>query len=503
MLLDRLRIRGRLLALVAVPLVLIIGLAVAVAVDRATRAARASQIAATARQAGDVARLLQELQEERLLALGYLAGRVEPTDLTGQSAVVRDLARVASDVVPADRPGLAATVRGVVSLDGLRARVLERSATPLETYSGYTQAIVGVIGSLRLTDAVDTASPGGRQLAALSAFIEANEANSESAALLVILADEIDDLTIQRYAASRAVAAEAAQRFRGYATPAEIGYLDGIGQAYEARVGTGFATSFAANPRRAVEQLDLDALFPQLDSFDVLGRFTERTILTEVNAEVEAEARRELVAAGSVAAFALLLPLIVVGFGLTVGAGIARPLRRLTRSADRIARAAEAELERVADDEAEAARADPPRPGRRRGPRRDRRPGPRLRPGADHRGPAGRAPGRRPAQRRPDVRARRPPYAEPGRPPARPDRQPGAPRRPTATACASCTASTTCPAGCAGTRAAWSCSPVAPARTSTWPRCRSPTSSGWPSVRSRTTPGSTSTCPRRSSSCRP
>jgi HAMP domain-containing protein len=43
----------------------------------------------------------------------------------------------------------------------------------------------------------------------------------------------------------------------------------------------------------------------------------------------------------------------VVAFGLAVSAGIARPLIRLTRSADNVARAAEAELARVADDEAE------------------------------------------------------------------------------------------------------------------------------------------------------
>ena len=353
MLLGRLRIRGRLLALVAVPLALVIGLALAVAVDRAGRAARASETAAAARQAGDVGRMVAELQEERLLALGYLAEQVEVTDFTGQSAGVRDLARVARDVVPAGRARLAAAIDDVVLLDGLRARVLELSATPLETYSGYTQAIVGVIGSLRLTDGLDTASSAGREMAALSAFIEINEANSESAALLVILAADVDELTIQRYAASRAVAGEAAQRFRGYATRVEIGYLDRVGQAYENRLGSGFPTAFAANPRQAVERLSLETLFPRLESFDVLGRFAERTIVTEVSAEVEAQARRELLVAAAVATLALLLPLIVIGFGLAVGAGIARPMRRLTRSANRVARAAEAELARVADDEAE------------------------------------------------------------------------------------------------------------------------------------------------------
>jgi signal transduction histidine kinase len=354
MLLDRLRIRGRLLALVAVPLALVIALAFAVAFDRTTRAARASNTAATARQAGDVGRMLQELQEERLLALGYLADRIETTDLTGQGAAVQDLARVARDGVPAGREALASAIDGVMRLDGIRSRVIERSATQREAFNDYTRAITGVIVSLRLTSEIDTASPAGRQMAALNAFIDANEANSESAALLVILASEVDDLTIQRYAASRAVADEAAKRFREYATPAEAAYIDRIGRAYDARVGGGFATAFAANPREAVARLSLDSLFARLESFDVLGRFAERTIVTEVTLEVEAEARRQLLTAVLVAVLALLLPLIVVGFGLGVGAGIARPLRRLTRSANRVARAAETELARVADDESEA-----------------------------------------------------------------------------------------------------------------------------------------------------
>jgi HAMP domain-containing protein len=46
----------------------------------------------------------------------------------------------------------------------------------------------------------------------------------------------------------------------------------------------------------------------------------------------------------------------VFGLSIFMARAVARPLRRLTDSADRIARAAESELQRVADDEAEAAR---------------------------------------------------------------------------------------------------------------------------------------------------
>ena len=120
---------------------------------------------------------------------------------------------------------------------------------------------------------------------------------------------------------------------------------------------------------------------------------------------------------------------------MAVGRAVARPLTRLTRSADRVARVAESELVRVADDESEATRPvrlDPVDVGAR-----------------DEIGDLARAFERvqstaarlverqvgEPAQRGPDVRPRRPAYPEPGRPADRPDRPAGAPGDRRRTAC--------------------------------------------------------------------
>ena len=61
----------------------------------------------------------------------------------------------------------------------------------------------------------------------------------------------------------------------------------------------------------------------------------------------------------AIAAIFLLVLLAVVALSLYVARSVAQPLARLTSSADRVARIAEAELVRVADDESE--RPDPVR----------------------------------------------------------------------------------------------------------------------------------------------
>src|SRR6185503_4808899 len=121
--LGRLRIRGRLLALVTVPLVLVLGLATAIAVDRAARYARASATVGSARLVQDLGRLLAELQEERLFAVGYKAGVIDRAELADQGTRVVDLTRLARDTA-VGRPDLAAAVEGVASLDSYRTLLL-------------------------------------------------------------------------------------------------------------------------------------------------------------------------------------------------------------------------------------------------------------------------------------------------------------------------------------------------------------------------------------------
>ena len=90
MLLGRLRIRGKLALLLIPPLLGMIALTVPVVVGRVQVAERASETAQTARLAGQVGSLIQELQQERLLSIGYLLQATARNRLVLQSAAVTD-----------------------------------------------------------------------------------------------------------------------------------------------------------------------------------------------------------------------------------------------------------------------------------------------------------------------------------------------------------------------------------------------------------------------------
>jgi signal transduction histidine kinase len=89
---------------------------------------------------------------------------------------------------------------------------------------------------------------------------------------------------------------------------------------------------------------------------NVLGGFVEKRIASDVNAAVTKNQQDALRTAYLVGGGSLLLLLVVFLLSIFMARAVARPLQRLTVSADRIARAAETELQRVADDEEETAR---------------------------------------------------------------------------------------------------------------------------------------------------
>ena len=91
MLLGRLRIRGKLALLVVIPLLGMVGLAVPVVPTGSRAASRPARHRRPVALAGRVGTLVQDLQQERLLSVGFLLGRVDrigwccraPTSPTG------------------------------------------------------------------------------------------------------------------------------------------------------------------------------------------------------------------------------------------------------------------------------------------------------------------------------------------------------------------------------------------------------------------------------------
>ncbi|MEU9829522.1 sensor histidine kinase [Micromonospora chersina] len=351
MLLGRLRIRGRLALLVIIPLLSMVGLAVPVVLDRVAAAQRAVDTADTVRVASRVGSLVQDLQQERLLSVGSLLGRVTRTELIQKSATVDDrVADLRAESLPAP---VRAALDGVRTLADLRTAVLAGKATPDEIMTAFRAVDMALIEALRLPFQVDTGASAGRQVLALDALLRADEGLGACATLIVLVKATGDPKVAGSYIACMAALQVDNQRFRKLITPEQyrLAMLDDA--AVAARTSPTFLVDSVKDPVAAIAAVPLDALFPSVRSMITLGQFVEKKIVADVIAETRDEQRDALAAAWLVGGAAALVLLSVVLLSMAVARTVARPLTRLTRSADRVARVAEAELTRVADDEAE------------------------------------------------------------------------------------------------------------------------------------------------------
>ncbi|MEV4119280.1 nitrate- and nitrite sensing domain-containing protein [Micromonospora sp. NPDC049645] len=358
MLLGRLRIRGKLAMLVVIPLLSMIGLAVPVMLDRVAAAQRAGDTAERVRLASRVGSLVQDLQQERILSVGFLLGQVERSELVRKSADVDD--RVA-DLRAARSDALTDQVDhaldGVSSLVDLRTAVLARAANPGQVMDAFGPVDKGIIESLRLVVGVDTDTLPGRQVLALDGLLRADEGLATCATLSLLVKAVGTPDTTAGYVACIAALMVDNSRFRSLITPEQLTVAQLNDAAVAARTKPDFLVRSARDPAAAVHDVTLEALFPAVRTMIRLGQFVEKKLVADVLAEVTAEQRRALTAAYLVGAAAALILTLVVLLSVAVARTVARPLTRLTRSADRVARVAEAELVRVTDDETESPQA--------------------------------------------------------------------------------------------------------------------------------------------------
>ncbi|NBE81075.1 sensor histidine kinase [Micromonospora rubida] len=356
MLLGRLRIRGKLALLVIIPLLSMAGLAVPVVLDRVATAGRAADTAESVRVASRVGTLVQGIQQERLLSVGLLLGRVTRTELIQASATVddrvADLRAELGDQLPAP---VAAALDGVRRLADLRTAVLAGRATPAQVMETFGPVSMTLIDSLRLPWQVDTTTTIGQQVLALDSLLRTDESIGACATLIVLVRATGDPAVSASYLACMARLNVNNERFRSLITPEQrqLARLDDA--AVAARTSSTFLADSARDPVAAISMIPLDTLFPSVRSLITLGQFVEKKIVADVTTQVRAEQRRALIAAWLVGDTAFAILLVVVLLSVAVARTVARPLTRLTQSADRVARAAEAELVRIADDESESA----------------------------------------------------------------------------------------------------------------------------------------------------
>ena len=356
MLFGRFRILGKLTLLVLVPLIGVVVLALPIVANRIDAATRAQETADTVQLATQVGSAVQELSEERLLATGFLFGLVDRAELVVQSAEATDrilgLKRLDQPLTPA----LTNAVDDVKKLESTRANVLNRSIRPDLIVSEFTAVILPIIDGLKLQTSSDLTTATGRQIFALDQALRSDDLISQASSQLTSAVATQNAGLINLFSSTLLQLQFIIGGSAEYFTPDQYKLYTGAQQAFSARVGDQFFARAATDPAAAVKLLKPDTLFPSLVSVIVLGGFVEKRIAADVDIAVADNRSSALRTAGLVGGGAVLLLLVVIALSLLMARAVARPLRRLTGSAERIARAAEAELERVADDDAETAR---------------------------------------------------------------------------------------------------------------------------------------------------
>lgn len=367
MLFGKFRILGKLALLVLVPLLGVIALTVPIVVNRVGAANDARDLADRVTLATKVGSALQEIEEERLLSIGYYFTIVQQPELVVQSAKATEAINGLNHLDQKLPPALSKAIAAASKLDSTRQNILDRRATPDVIINQFTAVTTPILDALELRQHADLSTAIGRQVFALDQALRSNDQVSQASGWLTsaALVGATATNESQRRAGQGLVAAFYAVLIplqstivngQAYFTPEQYDLYLFTEQALGARLGDSFLAQVATDPQGAVAKLDYRNLFPALESVNVLGGFAVKRIASDVNRETDHNQRDALRTAFLIGAASLLLLLVVFVLSYYMARAVARPLQRLTVSADRIARAAETELQRVADDEEETAR---------------------------------------------------------------------------------------------------------------------------------------------------
>jgi signal transduction histidine kinase len=353
---GKFRILGKLALLVLVPLLGVVALSVPIIVTRISDAQDAQRTSETVQLATRVSSAIQELQEERLLSIGFMFGLIQEPELVVQSAKATDTVARIDDGGQALNKDLRKAIRNTSRLENTRLNVLNRAIRPDILVTEFTNAITPLINGLALSSSADLTTGVGRQVFALDQALRTDDMISQASAYLTVATITKQPGFVSLFYSTLVQLQQVILNAQSFFTDAQYKLYLGAQDAFSSRVGSDFLTQAAIDPGTAVNSLNIKTLFPSLRSVLVLGGFVEKRVAADVNTIVTNNRNTALRDAFLIGGGSLILLLLVISLSIFMARAVARPLRRLTTSADRIARAAEAELQRVADDEAETVR---------------------------------------------------------------------------------------------------------------------------------------------------
>ncbi|GAA0256454.1 nitrate- and nitrite sensing domain-containing protein [Cryptosporangium japonicum] len=355
MFLDRLKISGKLVLLAVIPLLAVSVLALSVIVGRISDADSANDNSRDIQVAGEVATLVRELQAERLLTIGYLAGGfATKSDVLQQEAIVDDeIADVKAAISDESPPTLVKAVDDLKQLVELRKESLATNVPQTVVSQQLTGLINSLIDGLQLYRISDASTSIGRQILAMDSALHLGEQNSLNLATLTLLLATPNATLLSQYVSGLGTSAEYTNAYFQYANPTQATLYRLVQTANNARTSTELADLGTKANLDRVRDLPLVTYFPRFQSFLGQTRYIETKLVSDIVAATEAQRRDAIAAAAGIGAALVLVLGLVGGLTLLVGRRVSQPLVALASSANRIATAVETELTRVADDESE------------------------------------------------------------------------------------------------------------------------------------------------------
>jgi HAMP domain-containing protein len=341
--LRRLNVRTRLVAVIAVPLVLLLAVAVPEALERRERASVADQAVASTEQVADVASAVDALQGERILSASQRAGDAVEADQALQDqrtltdAAVEQAEGALARLAGIDRslaPSIAEAQRLLADLPDVRSQT--DAADSLVPWVDPFAPLLGAL--LDVQEAVGSANADagiGDQLSLVALVARAKDAAAEQAAQLAAAAtwgelrgDQEGILADQR-------ADEASYR---------TAYLAGSPAdertARRAELARGDATVAGRNVDQIVSGAAIPALTTWLDlSASRQGTFRAVEVVRADEGLHEAQAIESSSRRSSTGYLVLAGGGLLLAFGLALAAArsITRPLRELTDAAENLA----------------------------------------------------------------------------------------------------------------------------------------------------------------------
>jgi signal transduction histidine kinase len=360
MIIDRLRVRGKLNLLLLLPLAAVVLVAVPFVAGQIQNAQSSKTTADAAGNARQLGALVWELQRERLVTAAYLGDRTaEDVTMVLQQQVVEDnVEALRQSLGPNTSDELSGALVRLGSLAELRQSARHRGA-PLDSVArAYHAVIEALIDALRLVPQRTSDAEGTRQLTALDALLRANEESALRGMALIA--------TAVNPAAGRELLTTASaqsqmftERFAQQADVDQAGLVVLVDQGEAARRVDALVQHLpAAADLGAVQAFVREALVAA-EAQAGLRRLAQDRVTSQIADAAVGRADAARTTAWTVGLGAAVLFALVIGLAIIVSRSIANPLQRLTQAATAVADLTNAELVRVTDVEQVAER--PPR----------------------------------------------------------------------------------------------------------------------------------------------